>query len=43
MKQIKRKLSSIGLRKEIVIYGGTDEEILVEVDSAKMSSLKLTL
>ncbi len=40
--QLKRKLSSIPLTKETAIYGGTDEEILVEVDSAKMSSLNLT-
>jgi multidrug efflux pump subunit AcrB len=40
--QLKRKLSSITLTKETAIYGETDEEIIVEVDPAKMSSLNLT-
>ena len=40
--QIKRKLSSIPLTKETAVYGETDEEIIVEIDSAKMSSLNLT-
>tara|TARA_Y100000992_G_scaffold301089_1_gene271150 strand:+ start:1038 stop:4100 length:3063 start_codon:yes stop_codon:yes gene_type:complete len=41
-KQLKRKLSSISLTKETAIFGETDEEIIVEIDSAKMSSLNLT-
>ena len=40
--QLKRKLSSIALTKETAVYGETDEEIVVEIDSAKMSSLNLT-
>ena len=40
--QLKRKLSSIPLTKETAVYGETDEEIIVEIDSAKMSSLNLT-
>ena len=40
--QLKRKLSSIALTKETAIYGETDEEIIVEVDPAKMTSLNLT-
>ncbi len=40
--QLKRKLSSIALTKETAIYGETDEEIVIEIDSAKMSSLNLT-
>ena len=40
--QLKRKFSSISLTKETAVYGATDEEIVVEIDSAKMSSLNLT-
>ena len=40
--QLKRKLSSISLTKETAVYGATDEEIVVEIDSAKMTSLNLT-
>ncbi len=40
--QLKRKLSSISLTKETSIYGTADEEIVVEVNAAKMSSLNLT-
>ena len=40
--QLKRKLSSIPLTKETAVYGATDEEIVVEIDSAKMTSLNLT-
>ncbi len=40
--QLKRKLSSIALTKETAVYGETDEEIVIEIDSAKMSSLNLT-
>ena len=40
--QLKRKLSSIALTKETAVYGETGEEIVVEIDSAKMSSLNLT-
>ena len=39
---LKRKFSSISLTKETAVYGATDEEIVVEIDSAKMSSLNLT-
>ena len=40
--QLKRKLSSIGATHATAIYGETDEEIVVEVDSNKISSLGLT-
>ncbi len=40
--QLKRKLSSIALTKETAVYGETDEEIVIEIDSAKMSSLNLS-
>ena len=40
--QLKRKFSSISLTKETAVYGATDEEIVVEIDSAKMTSLNLT-
>ena len=40
--QLKRKLSSIALTKETSVYGATDEEIVVEINSAKMTSLNLT-
>ena len=40
--QLKRKFSSIPLTKETAIYGATEEEIIVEVNSAKMSSLNLS-
>ena len=40
--QLKRKLSSIGDTHATAIYGETDEEILIEVDSNKITSLGLT-
>tara|TARA_Y200000002_G_scaffold228985_1_gene189088 strand:- start:5137 stop:8199 length:3063 start_codon:yes stop_codon:yes gene_type:complete len=40
--QLKRKLSSIGATENTAIYGEAEEEILIEVDSAKMTSLDLT-
>jgi multidrug efflux pump subunit AcrB len=40
--QLKRKLSSIGQSHGTAIYGAAEEEVLIEVDSAKMSSLGLT-
>ena len=40
--QLKRNLSSIGATHATAIYGETDEEILVEVDTNKISSLGLT-
>ena len=40
--QLKRKLSSIGETEVTAVYGETDEEILIEVDSAKMSALNLS-
>jgi multidrug efflux pump subunit AcrB len=40
--QLKRKLSSIPATEKTAIYGEAEEEIVVEVDSAKMSSIGLT-
>jgi len=40
--QLKRNLSSIGATHATAIYGETDEEIVVEVDTNKISSLGLT-
>ena len=40
--QLKRKLSSIGATENTAIYGEAEEEILIEIDSAKMTSLDLT-
>ena len=40
--QLKRKLSSIGDTHATAIYGEADEEILIEVDSNKITSLGLT-
>ena len=40
--QLKRKLSSIGDTHATAIYGETDEEILIDVDSNKITSLGLT-
>lgn len=40
--QLKRKLSSIGSSHKTAIFGSTDEEIIIEIDSVKMSSLGLT-
>ena len=40
--QLKRKLSSIPATEKTAIYGEAEEEIVVEVNSAKMSSLGLT-
>ena len=40
--QLKRKLSSIPATEKTAIYGEADEEIVIEVDSARMSSLGLT-
>ncbi len=40
--QLKRKLSSIGETHATAIYGEADEEILIEVDSNKITSLGLT-
>ena len=39
--QLKRKLSSIPATEKTAIYGEAEEEIVVEVDSAKMSSIGL--
>ena len=40
--QLERKLSSIPATEKTAIYGEAEEEIVVEVDSAKMSSLGLS-
>ena len=40
--QLKRKLSSIGSSHQTAIFGETDEEILIELDSSKLSSLGLS-
>ena len=40
--QLERKLSSIPATEKTAIYGEAEEEIVVEVDSAKMSSLRLS-
>ena len=40
--QLKRKLSSIGSSHKTAIFGPTDEEIIIEIDSVKMTSLGLT-
>jgi len=40
--QLQRKLSSVPGTEKTAIYGEAEEEIVVEVDSAKMSSLGLT-
>ena len=40
--QLKRKLSSIGQSHGTAIFGAAEEEVLIEVNSAKMSSLGLT-
>ena len=40
--QLKRKLSFIGSSHKTAIFGSADEEIIIEVDSVKMSSLGLT-
>ena len=40
--QLKKKLSSIPATEKTAIYGEAEEEIVVEVDSAKMSSLGLS-
>ena len=40
--QLKRKLSSIGSSHKTAIFGPADEEIVIEVDSVKMTSLGLT-
>ena len=40
--QLKRKLSSIGSSHKTDIFGPADEEIVIEVDSVKMTSLGLT-
>ena len=39
---IKRKLSAIPATEKTAIYGEAEEEIVVEINSAKMSSLGLT-
>ena len=40
--QLKRKLSSIGSSHQTAVFGETDEEILIELDSSKLSSLGLS-
>ena len=40
--QLERRLGSIGLTEVTAIYGEAEEEIFVEVDSVKMSSLELS-
>ncbi len=40
--QLQKKLSSVPGTEKTAIYGEAEEEIIVEVDSAKMSSLGLT-
>ena len=40
--QLKRKLSAIPATEKTAIYGEAEEEIVVEINSAKMSSLGLT-
>ena len=40
--QLKRKLSSIGSSHQTAIFGEADEEILIELDSSKLSSLGLS-
>ena len=40
--QLQKKLSSVPGTEKTAIYGEAEEEIVVEVDSAKMSSLGLT-
>ena len=40
--QLEKKLSSIPATEKTAIYGEAEEEIVVEVDSAKMSSLGLS-
>ena len=40
--QLKRKLSSIGETHATAIYGEADEEILIAVDSNKITALGLT-
>ena len=40
--QLKRKLSSIGSSHQTAIFGEADEEVLIELDSSKLSSLDLS-
>ena len=40
--QLKRKLSSIGSSHQTAIFGQADEEVLIELDSSKLSSLDLS-
>ena len=40
--QLKTQLNSINNTEKLKVFGGTDEEVLIEVDSAKLSSAGLT-